>query len=269
MRLTQLSRGLALVATTVVLAGCGGTTVADRGEDPPAEQTIEYPTSALDPVLTIDTSGGFMPVSYFLGDIAEITITGDGTVYLATQGSTGLVRAVRTAHLDEAGLQKILGWADDAGLLDKSGEHQISGDQIIADAPTTLVTFVLGDGGTVIEHTAYALGIDDDADGIREALARFVDDVEDLVGDLPTESYDPTALVVSALPTRPGGGHVYHPDGIAGLELSEGCQVVDDPAAVAALAGAPVPGYDSASQWTLAARIQLPGDRGCADRKVE
>jgi hypothetical protein len=262
------ARNLAALAATLVLSGCGGQTAADRGQDPPAtEDTIEHPTSAIDPVLTIDTSGGFVPASYFLGDIPEVTITGDGTVYLSGQRSTGLVRPVRTADLGEAGLQQVLGWADDAGLLDGSGDHPLDKDKVITDAPTTRVTFVLGDGGTVVEHSAYALGLDETDDDSRQALARFVDDVEQLVADLPTEDYDPTSLVVHAILVKPGGGHVFHPDGVAELELTEGCQLVEDPAAVEALTSGQVPAHDEAGEWTIAARPVLPGDRGCEDPK--
>lgn len=144
------------------------------------------------------------------GDITQpptLIISGDGKVY--TPGATTMqfpgpmVLPIGVRTITEAGVQRVLAAAQSAGLLSTPPEYPRN--DMIADAPDTLVTLAGGDG--VFVHRAYALGIDQsESDPARAALQAFVllmSDLENVAGASelgPEELLVPAAYRMMAMP---------------------------------------------------------------------
>jgi len=122
-------------------------------------------------------------------------------------------------RLTKEGIQIVLALAKDKGLLQKQ-EYEVPG---ITDSPTTTLTVT--DSTGTYEHSAYALGYDDEK-GNRKDLLDFVsqvNDLADLVGDDnigPAESYVPARYSVSVNGQFYAGEPVDWPDGVP---VTEGC----------------------------------------------
>jgi hypothetical protein len=173
-----------LVTLAACAAGGGGTSTPTSTDAPPSASpdtigtpspsaTISHLTGATDLVLRIDTGGGLVPVGFFLTHLPTVSVYGDGRVI--TQGPQieiypgPALPNLQASRVSEAGLQRILAAARDAGLLGPDATYPYPG---IMDAPTT--TFVVGADGATHRTSAYALGIGQDGVGItpEEAAAR-------------------------------------------------------------------------------------------------
>ena len=188
-------RYLAVAAiAAVVLAACGDDspsgdapsdsqptdTVApvDTSPDTTAPPTtvaggIDHPTGADDIVVRIAYEGGFVPVEVAFLNLPTLLVTGDGQAIV--QGPVveiypgPLLPNMQARPVTEAGIQDLLGLAEDRGLL---ADVEYTNPTNIADAPDTVVE-IAADGETFV-HRAYALGISDETDPARAALADFV-----------------------------------------------------------------------------------------------
>jgi len=145
MRATTGRSIAAFLGATLLVAACQGGTDA-----------ISHPTGANELVLRIETGGGFVPPSFIVGRIPELSIFGDGRVIvlgpqIAIFPGPALPNLV-TFRLSEEGLQKLLENARAAGLLGPDTHYEYPG---IADAGTT--TFIVVAEGRRHVVSAYAL----------------------------------------------------------------------------------------------------------------
>jgi hypothetical protein len=226
-----MTRRLLLALAVVALAACGRETVttgtpsevpgtgasgsAAPGTGAPAANGIAHPTGADEAVVRLTLGGGFVPEGADFQRPPDLLVLGDGTVIrpgVQTEIFPGpMLPALTVAKLDEAGLQAVLGAADEAGLLAEPPAYDIpAGADQITDAPgTTLELHANGQGRT---HTAYALGLGQDptteSTPARQKLNDFVTQLHDLsslVGDHLTaeEPYAPARFGVIARPATP------------------------------------------------------------------
>lgn len=176
---------LAALAVTLVSCTSGGfppTSSPDPGRSPwddgsPAPTSgagvIVHPTGANELVLREDTDGGFVAPGWILSHVPQISIYGDGRVI--TEGAQIAIYpgpalpSLVVSRVSEAGLQKILASAAEAGLLGEDASYPYPG---IMDAGTT--TFVVNAGGVTHTVSAYALGLGEDPSVLppTEAAAR-------------------------------------------------------------------------------------------------
>ena len=142
---------------------------------PPTTVTggFDHPTGADDIVVRIAYEGGFVPVEVAFLNLPTLLVTGDGQAIV--QGPVveiypgPLLPNMQARPVTEAGIQDLLGLAEDHGLL---ADVEYTNPTNIADAPDTVVE-IAANGETFV-HRAYALGISDETDPARAALADFV-----------------------------------------------------------------------------------------------
>ena len=134
---------------------------------------FEHPTGADDVVVRIAYEGGFIPVEMAFLDLPTLLLSGDGHVFV--QGPVPeiypgpLLPNIQVSPVTEAGIQDLLGLADEHGLL---ADVEYTNPTNIADAPNTVVEIAAN--GETFRHSAYALGINEESDPARKALADFV-----------------------------------------------------------------------------------------------
>ena len=176
----------------------GGGSTGGSGASGTTGGAIEHPTGADEPVLRIDTSGGFVPVEWSLKNVPGVSIYGDGRMIV-----TGPVIEIypgpalpnlQVTRLTEDGLQAILAAAEDAGLLDGDASYDYP---CVTDLPTT--TFTVNANGTTTTTSAYALGFEEGTTGgcsgmqvdteARAALNDFSMKMGDIRSWLPAGSY--------------------------------------------------------------------------------
>ncbi len=140
------------LAVAAALAGCS----AGAGPPEPSPGRIDHPTGPHDLVLRISTRGGLLPPDARLTELPVLSLYGDGR--LITQGPQvaiypgPAVPNLQVTRVSEAGIQRVLRAASDAGLLGGNRHYDYPG---IADAPTT--TFTVEAAGSRHEVSAYAL----------------------------------------------------------------------------------------------------------------
>ena len=248
---------------------------------------IEHPTGADDAVIRIQYEGGFVPPGVDFAQLPTLLVAGDGRVYqegLTTQEFPGpLVRPVTVRPLTDAGLQRLLALAQDAGLLADAPDY--AGADNIADAPDTVVT-INAAGGTFV-HRAYALGLDpegEEGSQARAVLAEFVEQATDLATTTGPDAlgeetfFEPDAYRLRAIAVdeaslegiEPEPARVSWPDSV-GVRLrdAEDCVVVTAGAAGELFAESKQTTVftdgvgETASLYQLAVVPVLPGDPGC------
>jgi hypothetical protein len=254
-----------------------GTSVADQ---------IEHPMTADSVIVRVAYEGGFVPPGVNFAQLPILLIAGDGNVY--TEGVTTeefpgpLLRPIQVRQLSEAGIQRLLSLAQEAGLLDTPPDY--SGADNVADAPETVVEINAAGGGFV--HRAYALGIDADKDSseARRKLNEFVEklgSLEEVVGEdeLGEESlFEPTEYRFQSLPIAeadvdgldPEPTIVNWPDA-AGVTLRDSTECAVLPAETIGAFFEELKQNtvlhegdgETASFYQLAAAAVLPGDAGC------
>lgn len=194
----------ALAALTITLVSCASTggfpptgtpgpsTTPGGGTATPTPtpfvEAIMHPTGANDLVLRQEVGGGLVAPGWILSELPIVSIYGDGRVI--TQGPQieiypgPALPNLRVQRVSEAGLQRILAAAAEAGLM---GDDVTYLYPVIADAPTT--TFWVDAGGAKHRTSAYALGLGEDTSVIspedaaaRADLVAFADKLSDLGG---------------------------------------------------------------------------------------
>lgn len=267
----MLTRLLPLVALPLLLSACGSATSTDTDTGEDAATSTTGAASGQDPVLVITDLGGYVPPTFLASAPASLVITEDGHVYVP--GVTPeiypgpMISPVMTGQLEAGDLAGLLDEAEEDGLLADPAPGAYDDTPGVTDMSTMTVTFTTDEG--TFEHSAYALGFAQEK-GAREVLASFVDHALDLAGAAATEPVEPTSLVVTswqqteqaaddpAVTVQPWPG--------AGSTLTQGgCQVITDPALVEALGQATQATVftQGDQRFTVAARIVVPGDRGC------
>lgn len=177
----------AFLGTALLVGACTG------GSGP-----ISHPSGSDELVLRIETVGGFVPPSFLLGRVPDLSIFGDGRVIvlgpqIAIFPGPALPNLV-TFRLSEAGLQVLLENARAAGLLGPDAHYDYP---FIADAPTTSFTVVADGRRHVISAYALSLGglgepqLDPEVRRARAALAAFQARAFDLRSWLAGEIVEP------------------------------------------------------------------------------
>jgi len=134
---------------------------------------FEHPTGADDVIVRIAYEGGFVPVETMFLNLPALLVSGDGHVFV--QGPVPeiypgpLLPNIQVSPVTEAGVQDLLQLADEHGLL---ADVTYTNPTNIADAPNTVVE--ISANGQTFVHNAYALGINEETDPARKALADFV-----------------------------------------------------------------------------------------------
>ena len=206
---------LPLCAAALMFASCR--TGAAGSPSPSPIATVSHPQGANELVLRYETAGGFVPLEFLLDSYPTISIYGDGTA--VTQGpqiaiypGPALPNLIAT-KISEAGLQRLLALAADAGLLGPDAHYDAIG---IADAGTA--TFTVVTDGTRHTISAYALnesedrGLDRTVAARRARLRAFVARLNDLRGSLGSDEVGaPAPFQFSAVrlfvqPGIPGAG---------------------------------------------------------------
>lgn len=173
-RRTFLAAAIAVPSLAAILAACGSDKKASGSG-------IQHADSKDDVVVRIGYEGGFTPPSYQFIRIPTLLITGDGRVI--SQGAQieiypgPLLPTLQERSINEAGIQKVLAFADASKLLQPVPSYEAPMN--IADAPDTVVTITVN--AQTYEHRAYALGIDTpETSPARVALAAFVEAMGDI-----------------------------------------------------------------------------------------
>ena len=182
-------------------------TVADAvTHRPSGSPGIGHKTGHSDLILRISIAGGFINPTAQLFALPEIAIYGDGTVlaldYSGSEPATPGVPPMLVTTISEAGLQKILAAAADAGLLGKNGQYQ---GGITPEASTTTFS-VTADGHT---HTISVVALhkqggDPSTQALRDKLAAL----EDSFQDIPT-LVDGANVTTAQAPFVPTGLEVF------------------------------------------------------------
>jgi hypothetical protein len=174
---------------------------------------IAHPTDADTAVLRIASEGGFVPVEFVFVNQPTLLVSGDGRAFVPGAVPAiypgPLVAPMGVRSISEAGIQTLLGLAQQAGLLAPPPDY--AAELNIADAPDTVVTITTADG--TWEHRAYALMMGDgpqEATPARQALADFVRAATDLsttVGEAELGAerlFEPTEYRLRATATDEG-----------------------------------------------------------------
>jgi hypothetical protein len=152
-----------IVVMLLILAACavpggspGGS--GSGGSDEPETDGIEHPTGS-DPILIVDSSGGFVPVQFMATRLPTFVLLGDGRVIV--QGAQTLefpgpaLPALIERTLTEDGIQRVLRAVEDTNLF--TTDLELNGAQnVVADAANTL--FILDAGGRQVTVSIYGLG---------------------------------------------------------------------------------------------------------------
>ena len=140
----------------------------------PSRAGSTIPTGADDVVVRIAYEGGFVPVEVAFLNLPTLLVTRRRSrlscrVRLSRSIPARCCPTCRSRPVTEAGIQDLLALADDHGLL---ADVEYTNPTNIADAPDTVVE--ISANGETFVHRAYALGISDETDPARAALADFV-----------------------------------------------------------------------------------------------
>lgn len=286
------------VATVLSVAACGTASTSPPQSAPPSASPsptgIVHGTGASDLLVRYEIAGGFIAPQALLTRYPMLSIYGDGTVI--TEGpqpaifpGPALPNLIVT-HVSEAGLQKILGFARDAGLF---GPDQSFDAVNIADAGTAQFTVVAEGNKHVI--SAYGLtegtddpGMDPAVAAARAKLRAFVTRVSDLSGTLGADylgsetRYAVTKARLIVSPGAPQGGDTGPQQTIVwplatkleafgeafpiGPETRCGIVEGNDIATLLPLlerANAATPWVSANRQFTVVVRVLLPDESGC------
>lgn len=225
-------RRLAPIVGSLLIVACGGSAASSPPTSPgtsgapsgspdaspsPSSQTtgeISHPTGATDVVLRMEEGGGFVPIEFNAANAPIFTLYGDGVVifkplteFFPEPGPDGIVRSepFRTAKLDEAQIQDLLGFALGPGGL-ATARASYANDMIM-DASTTTFTISTGDATKKVD--IYALGLtqpgepDEVARTAFHALAERLRNFDEN-GSIPTDEYVPAGYRTVLIEREPG-----------------------------------------------------------------
>lgn len=149
-----------LIALTACAAADGGSpgTSSPPGRDGGGGEDIEHPTGS-DPILVVDSAGGFVPVEFMATRLPVFVLLGDGRVIM--QGAQTLefpgpaLPALIERALTEEGIQRVLQAVEETNLF--TADLELNGAQsVVADAANTV--FILNADGREVTISIYGLG---------------------------------------------------------------------------------------------------------------
>jgi hypothetical protein len=159
-------------------------------------------------VVRIEEAGGFVPAEYTFTRQPTIVIMSDGRIYTTPPQieiyPSPIAVSYEVREVTADGVEAIIDRAIEAGLTEDGTKGPDENGAQVADASTTVFTFVDRDG---TEHvvSAYALGFDVGTETPeRQALAEFRDDLGDLDSWMPDGSVSADSEVVAAETLRVG-----------------------------------------------------------------
>ena len=148
---------LLILAACAIPGGSPGGS-GSGGSDETEAEDIEHPTGS-DPILIVDSSGGFVPVQFMAARLPTFVLLGDGRVIV--QGAQTLefpgpaLPALMERTLTEDGIQSVLRTVEDTNLF--TTDLELDGAQnVVADAANTV--FILDAGGRQVTVSIYGLG---------------------------------------------------------------------------------------------------------------
>lgn len=207
-RIDILARALAVGLTlglVVALAGCARTVPGS-----PPERPHSYDTGAQDPVIRIESGGGFSPDFYLVTGQPSLLVTGDGGYYTPAAVPEiypgPALNPINRGVLSPGQVVDLLADADESGLLAAEPDYGLPG---ITDLPTTVVT-ITADGRTR-RHAAYALGEDDGLTSRQRSARRAL-----------------SAFIERAQTVRPAGDGPWRPERIEVHTLSDAGRIGED-----------------------------------------
>lgn len=248
---------------------------SEGDRDQPGDGHGPPPRPADQTLVVLDVHGGFVPVERAVGGTAELVLAGDGTV-ISPAPTVAIYPgpALPPFQVGRVTAADVAGVVDAVAALPEGADYRSPRDRMVADAPSTTVRLVR-DGRTV-EHTAYALGFEDET-GPRAALAAVVQRLHELADGAGSVAYEPRALRVHDVTEQSGATGPSRDAGQPSGQVLDwpiahdgrACTVVDDPVPVAAVL--PVVRQATQLDWfRTAAGIRrlvvvplLPGDPGC------
>jgi hypothetical protein len=152
-------------AVLILLASCAAPGGGSPATSPAASNDggdsgdIEHPTGS-EPILIVDSTGGFVPVQFMATRLPAFVLLGDGRVIV--QGAQTLefpgpaLPALIERTLTEEGIQEVLRGVEDTNLF--TADLELNGAQgMVADATNTV--FILNAGGHDVTVSVYALGM--------------------------------------------------------------------------------------------------------------
>jgi hypothetical protein len=149
-----------IVVMLVILVACAvpGGSPGSTGSGHPETDGIEHPTGS-DPILIVDSTGGFVPVQFMATRLPTFVLLGDGRVIV--QGAQTLefpgpaLPALMERTLTEDGIQRVLQAVEDTNLF--TADLELNGAQnVVADAANTV--FILDAAGRQVTVSIYGLG---------------------------------------------------------------------------------------------------------------
>ncbi len=152
-----------LFVVLLVLSACaapGGPPDGSPGDGGSGTGEIEHPTGGNEPILIVDSAGGFVPVEFNMTRLPLFVLLGDGRVithgFQTLQYPGPALPPLQERTLTEAGIQAVLEAIEDTGLF--TGDLELRGAQnVVADAADTI--FILDAGGNRVTVTIYGLGV--------------------------------------------------------------------------------------------------------------
>ncbi|QXC59761.1 hypothetical protein KSP35_15420 [Aquihabitans sp. G128] len=231
------------------------------------------------------SGGGFVPYGAVAAEVPQVTIYGDGRVFVASPGDGyvfGQPIPLRTGRVAPAALEAFVREVQGSGLFTEAGTD--FGTPNVTDGPTTSATFQ-GSAAAPLTASAYFLG-GDFTDGLskaqlgrRQAFERLVSEASHLAGDLA--AWTPDHVRVVDLTTEgqvPDGAPAAWPGPALDsfLETSgepgatRACGELTGDAAARAYAAALANG---STTWTADGQVRnlvvaalVPGEEACPDR---
>ena len=147
-------------AVLILLAACAAPGGGSPATSPPGGGSgdIEHPTGS-EPILIVDSTGGFVPIQFMATRLPALVLLGDGRVIV--QGAQTLefpgpaLPALIERTLTEEGIQEVLRGVEDTNLF--TADLELNGAQgVVADASNSV--FILNAGGREVTVSVYGLG---------------------------------------------------------------------------------------------------------------
>lgn len=151
-------------------------------------------------VLRIDDAGGFVPADYTFTRQPSLVVMSDGRVFTTPPMIEIYPSPLQTGYevrtLSDDGLQALIDRAIAAGLTEDGTLGPDENGAQVADATTTVFTFVDADD---IEHvvSAYALGFTTPETPERQKLQTFRDDLGDMASWMPAGAVGDSEIVTA------------------------------------------------------------------------
>lgn len=153
---------LALLA--IIVAACGGGGTSGSGLNLPADRSQI--------ILEITDEGGFVPITFLVGQPARYALAADGTLYyggpMIELYPGPMLPNLQQTQLDPETVELILNQIKDMGLDQITDESIQEAQLMVADASTTVATY--HDAAGSHRFGVYALGFDEAVGDVRIAM---------------------------------------------------------------------------------------------------